>query len=321
MGVLRRRKVAGRRPEPGRPTAQPGMSDEPRRPPPLARVLGVVGIAAVGVAMMWLTSDPAFSVDPSAVRLQGLRYTTPAAVRERMNLVGDVHPATLVISTRSMEAALEQLPTVSSARVRATLPDQLTVTLTEREPMIAWRVGLDGQDKGAGWLMDVDGVAFAPISLASDEELGDGSTGSALPAVDDLRTEAPLALGDQLDLTDLDAVRTLGNVTPDLVDSSAAALFLSLDDEDGWVLTSPGHWRATFGHYSPTLASPSRIPYQVQCLRALLAKAERTVDVVTLAVSAGPCGTYVEGTPEPIPHTRRTPRPGATHRPSKTPKP
>ena len=291
--------------------------DEPRRPPPLARVLGAVGIAAVGVAMMWLTSDPAFSVDPSAVRLQGLRYTTPAAVRERMNLVGDVHPATLVISTRSMETALEQLPTVASARVRATLPDQLTVTLTEREPMLAWRIGQDGAD---GWLMDVDGTAFAPVSSATSDELGDGSTGSALPAVDDLRTEAPLALGGQLDLTDLDAVRTLGNVTPDLVDSSAAALFLSLDDMDGWVLTSPGHWRATFGHYSPTLAPPSRIPYQVQCLRALLAKQERTVDVVTLAVSDSRCGTYVEGTPEPIPRPKRTPRPGATHRPSRTPK-
>ena len=54
---------------------------------------------------------------------------------------------------------------------------------------------------------------------------------------------------------------------------------------DGWVLTSPGHWRAVFGHYSETLAPPSQIPYQVQCLAALLAKTEKTLREVTLAVS------------------------------------
>ena len=259
----------------------------------VARLVGLLGIVAIGASFMWLTTDPAFSVDPARVRLQGLRYTDPAAVRGRMNMRADVRPATVIISTRSMEAALEELPTVAAARVRAILPNDLTVTLTEREPMVAWRVGEDGQDAAAGWLMDVDGVAFAPIALATDEELGDGSTGSALPAVDDLRAEPPLTLGGRLDLTDIAALRTLGNVTPDLVDSSATALFLSLDDDDGWVLSSPGHWRAVFGHYSQTLASPDRIPYQVQCLKALLAARERTVDEVTLAVSPDRCGTFV----------------------------
>ena len=86
------------------------------------------------------------------------------------------------------------------------------------------------------------------------------------------------------------------------------------------MLTSPGHWRAVFGHYSQTLAPTSRIPYQVQCLGALLKDREALVDGVTLAVSTGHCGTFLKGTPEPIPRTKRTPRPGATHRPNKTPR-
>ncbi len=313
MRLLRRHEVHDLRdgPPPGPP--------EPRRSIPVARLVGVVGIVAIGVSMMWLTSDPAFSVDPGSVQLHGLHYTDAAAVRQTMRLVGDAHPSTLVISTRSMEAALEQLPTVASARVRAILPDQLTVTLTEREPMLAWQLGQDGQDQAAGWLVDVNGIAFAPLSDATADERGDGSTGSALPAVDDERTDPALALGGQLDQTDLDVVRTLGNVTPDLVDSKASGLFLSLDDQDGWVLTAPERWRAVFGHYSETLASPDRIAYQVQCLRSLLAKTERTVNVVNLAVSPDACGTFVEGTPEPIPRTRRTPRPTATHRPTKAP--
>ena len=202
--------VSVRRPE------TPSEADSHRRTLPAARLVGLVGIIAIGASLMWLTTDAAFSVDPAAVQVQGLRYTDPAAVRARMNLAGDVRPATVVISTRSMEAALEGLPTIATAKVRAILPDQLTVTLTEREPIVAWRLGQDGQDGSIGWLVDVDGVAFAPIALASDEELGDVSTGSALPAVDDLRAKPLLAVGDRLDISDIDAVRTLGNVTPDL---------------------------------------------------------------------------------------------------------
>ena len=237
-----------------------------------------------------------------------------------MNLAGDVRPATVVISTRSMEAALEGLPTIATAKVRAILPDQLTVTLTEREPIVAWRIGQDGQDEATGWLVDVDGVAFAPIALASDEELGDGATGSALPAVDDLRAKPLLAVGDRLDISDIDAVRTLGNVTPDLIGSDAPALYLSLEDDDGWVLHHP----VTGAPSSATTPRPSRPPaasrYQVQCLGALLKDREALVDGVTLAVSTGHCGTFLKGAPEPIPRTKRTPRPGATHRPNKTPR-
>jgi len=262
--------------------------------------------------MVWLTSDPTFSVDLASVAMTGLRYTDPAQARTAMRLVGDVHPATVVISTRSLEDALERLPTVASAQVRAVLPDQLTVAVTERQPILAWRTG------DAAWLMDVDGNVFAPTSSATQDELGDGASGSALPAVDDLRTAVSLHVGDRLDPVNLEAVRTLGSVTPDMVGSSALALFLSLDDDDGWVLTSPGHWRAIFGHYTQTLAPASRIAEQVQCLGALLGDAERTVDVVTLAVGSG-CGTYVSGTPEP--RARRTPRPDATRRPNKTARP
>ena len=116
MGVLRRQqqKVAGRRPEPPRPSRAPRA---PRAPLPVARLAGLAGLVLVGAAMVWLTTDPAFSVAPGDVVLSGLHYTDPAAVRRQMRLDGDVHPATVVISTRSMEAAIEQLPTVAAARV------------------------------------------------------------------------------------------------------------------------------------------------------------------------------------------------------------
>ncbi len=269
----------------------------------------MAGVVGVGALMVCLTSDPFLRVDPATVTIDGLRYTDPAEVRSRMGLTGPVRPATVTISTRSMEHTIAQLPTVASVKVRAVMPDQLTVDVVERAPMVDWRIGDDG------WLVDVDGVAFAAASKASGDERGDGATGSALPAVDDQRAAASLELGATVDVMDLEAVRSLGAITPKMIHSSAPALYLTLEDQDGWVLTAPGHWRAVFGHYTRTLAPPGRIPLQVQCLRGLLDKDERTVDQVTLAVSADRCGTFVSGTPEPTPKARRTPRPTRTPRP------
>lgn len=266
----------------------------------------------VAIAMAWLTTDRAFSVDPSHVILTGLRYTDPAEVRRSMRLVGDVRPATVVISTRSMEAAIRQLPTVADVQVRATLPDALTVTVTERAPIVAWSTADDG------WLMDVEGVMFASTDREDAATLGDGATGSALPAVSDRRPDGGLRLGAQLDPVDLEAVRLLGAITPEMIRSKASELFLSLDDKNGWVLTAPGHWRAIFGQYTGTLLPATRIPDQVACLRSVLGDRESTIDVVTLAVSGTPqdaCGTFVEGTPEPTRRPRRTPRPTRTTRP------
>jgi cell division septal protein FtsQ len=304
---LRRRGVAGRRPDPSRPP-------RPKRAPlPWTRIVGVAGLVAVGATVVWLTSDPVFRVDPGTVQLEGLRYTDPAEVRAKIGLVGSVRAPTVTISTRSMETAIEELPTIASARVRATLPDVLTVAVTEREPILSWRSGDDV------WLVDVDGLAFASAERSPEDELGDGASGSTMPAVDDLRTDAVMDLGSRLDPIELEVVRSLATVTPKMVSSQEPELFLSLEDEDGWVLTAPGHWRAVFGHYTQTLEPPSRIPSQVQCLKSLLREREETIDHVTLSVSAERCGSYRTGTPEPTPKPTRRPRPDRTARPEKTP--
>ena len=94
------------------------------------------------------------------------------------------------------------------------------------------------------------------------------------------------------------------------------ALFLSLDDDDGWVLTAPRRWRAVFGHYTRTLLPTDRIPAQVQCLKSLLRAREATVNEVTLAVTTPTerCGTFLAGAPEPTPKATRTPKPERTPR-------
>lgn len=266
----------------------------------------MAGVVAVGA---WFMGDPTFRVDPREVQVSGARFTDPSEIRRVTGLVGDVRPSVFVLATRRMEADLELMPTVVRAKVTATLPDQVAISIVERTPMLAWLVGDDG------FLVDVEGVVLGPTSAVPQAELGDGSTGSALPALRDERAGTTLVPGLRVDPVDLEAVRLLGALTPELIDSRAPALRLSIDDDSGYVLEWPDHWRAVFGHYTRTLLPPDRIPAQVRCLRALLGEREATVQRATLAVSGDRCGTFLPGTPEPTRRPRRTQRPDATEEP------
>ena len=300
--LRRRRPVAGRRPEPQRITPE-------ATPIPWARVLGVLGMAGVIAVGAWFLGDPTFRVDPRTVRVSGARFTDAEAIRRMTGLAGDVRPSLFVLATRRMEADLETMPTVVRADVTATLPDQVAISVVERTPMVAWLVGEEG------YLVDVEGVVLGLTSAVPATELGDGSTGSGLPALQDDRAGTRLVPGERVDPVDLEAVRLLGAVTPDLIASEAPALTLTVDDQSGYVLAWPGRWRAVFGHYTRTLLPPDRIPAQMRCLRELLREREGAVVGATLAVSADRCGTFVPGTPEPTRRPRRTPRPDATEEP------
>lgn len=302
MRLRGKRQVAGRRPEPLRPVREPARV-------PWARVLGMLGMAAVVAVGAWFLGDPMFRVDPRTVAISGARFTDEAVIRATTGLVDGVRPSLFVIATRRMEDDLGSLPTVSRADVTATLPDRVTVSVVERDPILAWWLGDEG------YLVDVEGVVLGSTDVIGDAGLGDGSTGSDLPALDDQRIDSTLLPGGRVDPVDLAAVRLLGALTPELIASDAPALRLSVDDDAGYVLAWPDHWRAVFGHYTRTLLPTDRIPEQVRCLRELLADREDAVNGTTLAVSAERCGTFVEGTPGPARRPRRTQRPEATDEP------
>jgi hypothetical protein len=258
-----------------------------------------VGLVGASAALYHVTADVTFAVDPARIGVRGATYTGAARVRAAMDLPDGMLVNVFRIPTRAIEARLEQLPAVLRAEVVTTLPDQLSVTIQERTPILTWRV------RSEAWLVDVDGTLFAPTSAAVAGSLGSGATGSALPELEDRRDRPRPSVGDRVDPLDLEVVRLLGSITPAMAGSTADELRLSIDDELGWVLEAPGAWRAVFGHYSPQLVPPSAIPRQLQCLAALLTGQEARVRLVRLSVSADACGTYVEGA-----------QPRATERPS-----
>ena len=333
MPLTGRRGVAGRRPGPAQERSVRGV--------PWVRLGAVAGLVVLGAAAYWLSSAGTFAVDADAVPVTGTRFTDAAQIRTAMGLPPGSHPNVFGLASTDMARQAEALPAVQSARVTIRLPDQVSVAVIERTPMLVWRHG------ETAWLVDVEGVAFAPASALDPAALGDGSTGSALPEVDDQRppptplpapspaplgsprlaasaapdhsplpsstlppTDSPSRLGDRLDATDLAAVRLLAALTPELIGSTADHLSLSVDEASGYVLTG-GRWRAVFGPYTPDALSPSRIPAQVQCLRSLLGSREKQLAEVTLAVGSSAteaCGTFRQATPAPN-HPARTPKP------------
>jgi cell division septal protein FtsQ len=270
------------------------------------RLFAALLLVAVSGAFYWLTVAPQFALAGGKVSVEGAQYTDPGLVRSAIALPEGANVNLYRLRTQDMRAALEALPAVLAADVRAILPDRLSIVLHERAPIFVWRAG-DG-----AWLTDVTGVFFAQPVAGADP------AADALPVITDGRADqAQIQAGGRLDAQDLETAKLLGALTPERVGSSATSLALSVDDADGWVLTADTGWRAIFGHYTPVLQTTAEIPAQVQCLRSLLMNREAQVATVKLAVGPNDCGTFLAASPSP----GRTVVPGRTAVPGHSPAP
>jgi cell division septal protein FtsQ len=220
--------------------------------------------------------------------IDGRRFTAEEAVRDQLALPSGAN--LFGLSTETLAERVRTLPTVREATVSVALPDRLSVTLTERVPLLVWRVG-DHE-----YLVDRDGTLFAEVGEPAPADA------ASLPRLEDRRASAAgLTVGSRLDPVDLDAATRIGSLTPADLGSSAPSLRLSVTDQNGFVVRSgtAGGWTAIFGFYTPTLRTPELIPGQVRLLRSKLAEAgESTIERVVLASDTD--GTYIpKRTPEP----------------------
>lgn len=279
------------------PLRRPAGARRARRPPRRRvgldgwRLLGAALMLVAGGALAWLLVSDEFELQPSRVAINELRFTDPALVQAQLQPWLDGHTNVFLLPAAEIERALAGLPAVARAEVKVSLPDRLLVSVVERVPVFVWRT--DGSD----YLVDATGVVLR-------EALENEALPAELPLVDDGRPrDAQPRPGDVFEPVDLQAVLKLGAVDPALLESTAQWLSLSVERDDGYVLTAePAGWRAVFGHYTPSLRPPEIIERQVQCLRALLAQDEERLETIYLAPAEERCGTFVgRGTPEPSP--------------------
>jgi cell division septal protein FtsQ len=254
------------------------------------RAGGLLVVLASIAGLYGAASSDAFAAHRTAIT--GATWTSDEAVRSTLA----VAPGQNLFLLRTGELAdrLLEVPAIRSADVSVALPDEIRVSVVERQALLAWQVGQ------RRFLVDGSGFLFGELGASAPAEA------AALPVVDDRRAEsATLAVGASLDAVSLDAALRIGSLTPAQIGSAAARLEIRVDDANGFVVQAqPAGWTATFGFYTPTLRTTDLIPGQVRLLRSLILGREETVLRVILADDAS--GTYV---PRPTPAPSRTPKP------------
>jgi len=245
--------------------------------PSPARAGGLLGLVVALLAGYGLVTAPAFAV--RSIDVSPLRWTARDELVQWLGLAPDSNA--FRVSTSDLAARVEHLPTVRSAGVSIALPDRLVVAVTERTPIVAWKVG------GVTFLVDRDGMPFRWFPT------GDAAV-AGLPAIDDRRSASRvvISVGSLVDPVDLDVATRLLSLTPADLGSAAQGLAVAITDDDGFVLTThPGSWTAVFGSYGKVLRPPDLIPGQVRLLRSLLSGREGAIARVVLADDRN--GTYV----------------------------
>ncbi len=206
------------------------------------RLLSAALVFCVTAMLFALWNAPFFQLDQA--RLTGAKRLTADDINTVLKVQG---MSVVQASPREMESELKAaFPDLSSVRVSVALPAGLTVKVTERQPVIAWKQGDTVQwiDKNgyafpvrgdSGNLVAVDASA-APSSTSSAAvalQSAALATGKAAPA----QNAAPTAF---LDPDLVNAILTLGPKVP-----QGTTLAYNPDYGLGW--NDPQGWQVFFG--------------------------------------------------------------------------
>jgi len=240
---------------------------------PRRAVAALILLATAG-AIWGVVASPVFGV--RSVTVEGAALTGDAAVRAALDLDGAPTNA-FTLATDRLRDRLLALPAVADAVVSVGLPGTVRVSVTEREPVLAWRRG------GALYLVDREGRILGDAHAGSEAA---AAAAAGLPVVADRRDLGPiLAVGASVDALDLDIATRLLSLGPADLGSSAPGLLVGVDDRDGWTVvpTVEDPWVGVFGFYGPEIRRPDMIPEQVRLLRSLLVGREPRILRVVLA--------------------------------------
>jgi len=130
----------------------------------------MMGAVAAAILLLWFAAPPLLGkldyFHVQNVQLEGSRFLTPTSV---MAALGADTAASVFQNPTIIEARVEALPLVASARVRRRLPGTLVVTIVERIPiaLVATADGFQGVDAtGARLPIDPALTSFdAPVVL------------------------------------------------------------------------------------------------------------------------------------------------------------
>lgn len=195
----------------------------------------------------WFLNAPNFNVQK--IDLTGNRLLTADAV---VQATGVDKMNVFSLNEDEVAAKIKTLPYILQARVTKTLPDKITVAVTERQSVLNWKVG------GYNYLVDPDGVV---LDTYADQDLPEAA--KAYPVIESL-DDRKMQMGDRVDSV---AVRSAQAIQSQLAAANIKVLAVQYSPSSGLVVIGPspsGDWKALLG-------TDAQLEQKMAILKGLLA--------------------------------------------------
>ena len=192
-----------------------------------SRLLSFFAVALLGAALYFAFDLPQLQVVQAQVT--GNRMLTPLEINTSLNIAGK--PVFLLIPAELEKRLRVSYPELLSAKVDITLPNTVSVQVTERQPVIRWQQG-----DGYTWISE-DGIAFRPHG---DDAGLISVVALSAPPVEGLVSPDELTPAPFISSEMVQALKGLaGHVPPGVP--------ILYDASSGFGWNDPRGWRAYFG--------------------------------------------------------------------------
>lgn len=209
----------------------------------------LTGIIFFGCALYVMSGTTWFYIYD--IEVEGSRLATRQELYARAGLEA-LH--ILWVNPSEIAARLREDPLIADAKVSASLPNRVRVTIVEREPAAVWQTG------GESYFVDGEGALFALRGDASE-----------MLVIRDLR-DAPLDGTSQVDPQIVRAAQSLHTLIP-------SRRAFDYEPGQGLSFVTDGKWRVTFGDHT-------RLPAKVAAFEAFLEQIQSEKEVLLLDLSA-----------------------------------
>jgi POTRA domain, FtsQ-type len=233
----------------------------------------IVAVMAGILLVMW--NQPMFQID--LVNLTGAKRLTSNDIISVLHVKG---MRVIEANPNQMAADLQKsFPDLSQVQVHVSLPAGLHISVSERQPVIAWQ-----EDKQTQWISQ-DGIAFPPrgdpgVTLVKVQAQGNlpantvqNDAGKGTTAADKTSTPAPF-----LSPALLNAILTLAPQVP-----AKTAIIYDPDYGLGW--NDPAGWQVFFGDQTGDMAAKLA---QYQAIVAQLKKENIHPKLISVAFPTAP---------------------------------
>jgi hypothetical protein len=148
-----------------------------------ARWISLLLLVTLAGMAYFLWNSPTFQV--SEAKIIGAKKVKSSDINAAMDIAG--RPVFALNQAELEEKLLQKFPEFSAVRVKVALPDEVTINVKERAPVMTWHMG------NQTFLVDASGMAF-PLRLASTQVVLPVVEASGLPPAAEWSMIDPTAL-------------------------------------------------------------------------------------------------------------------------------